>query len=90
MVLEDVEFLSTSRSAAAQEAYEHIPQFIDKADKAVKDLIKFLEDNIPNSSRRVLYRLWTDDKIQKRLAAVKESINEARQNLHTALSSANL
>jgi hypothetical protein len=89
IVHDSAKALHASGISAAQEAYQILPQFIDKTEKVVNDLVCLIEQDLLKSPGKVSYRAW-NDKNKKRLAVIKESISEARLNLTAVIASANL
>jgi hypothetical protein len=89
IVHDSAKALHASSIPVAREAYQSLPQFIDKTEKVINDLVYLIEQDLLKSPGKVSYRAW-NDKNKKRLAATKESISEARLNLTAVIGSANL
>ena len=89
VIQSSAETLHDSQSPAAVEAYRVLPQFLNKAHVRIEGLLNFIKREVLNGPGKASFRKWTPN-LQKKLTESKDSIVEAHQLLHSAVTSANL
>ncbi|KAF2663372.1 ankyrin [Microthyrium microscopicum] len=81
--------LQASQLPAAIEACKALPQFIDRTQVHVDDLLAFIKHQVLKSPGKVSFQAW-NKKTDLKIIKFRETINQSQQGIQTVIASANL
>ena len=86
---DSIEALQSSPLPAAVEAYKSLPQFVDKTQAHVDDLLSFINTKVLKAPGKISFRAW-NKQTEAKLTEFKDIMTDSYQRLHTVIASANL